>query len=429
MPVKLTKRAVDALPLPARRRWIFDSELRGFLLHLSSTGARTFYARYRTAPGRGAPFAWVKLGDYGAVTVEQARDAAKRVLAAVARGEDPAALRAEHRAAQTLTALAPAFLAGVRARRKPSTATECARLFNRDVLPALGKKRAADLTTADLARLHASMSARPYMANRVLAALGAFGTWCELHGYRRKHTNPAVDVAPYPEHARERFLSGGELARLGAALERAVTIGVPSAPKKRRTPKAGPSAKHRPKSADTPRPANPFAIACLRFLLLSGWRESEARTLRWDALDEARAHAILADTKTGRSIRPLGAAVFAFLDGLPRIEGSPYVFPAGDGRHPRADLSRTWAAVRLAAGLEDVRLHDLRHTAAAMAAAGGLSLPLIGALLGHRNPSTTQKYAHLADDPRRLAADRMAGDVAAALAGTTTRVTSMRQRK
>jgi integrase len=300
-------------------------------------------------------------------------------------------------------------------------------MFDRDVMPVLGTKRAADLTTADLARLHSSMRDRPYMANRVLAALGAFCSWCELHGHRSRHSNPAPDVEPYAEHARERFLSGEEMARLGAALTLAETVGVPPAPSRRRKPKKGKTAKHRPKSADTVRPANPFAIACLRFLLLSGWREAEARTLRWDALDTARGHAILADTKTGRSIRPLGASVFAFLDELPRLEDSPYVFPGAEPGQSIVNLTRTWEAVRLAAKLSDVRLHDLRHTAASVAAAGGLSLPLIGALLGHRNPSTTQKYAHLADDPRRLAADRMAGDVAAALAGTATPVTPLRR--
>jgi integrase len=156
-------------------------------------------------------------------------------------------------------------------------------------------------------------------------------------------------------------------------------------------------------------------IACIRFLLLSGWRESEARTLRWDALDYARGYATLADTKTGRSQRPLGAPVFALLDELPRLAGSPYVFPGIRPDVPLVNLSRTWEAVRIAADLPGVRLHDLRRTAAA----GGLSLLQIGAALGHRNQSTTQKYAHLADDLRRLAADRIASDVAAALAGTT----------
>jgi integrase len=427
MRAKLTKRKLDATPTPRARFRLFDTELPGFLVDLSPSGARTFYVRYRAGTGRAAPIAWVKLGEYGALTVEEARTAARGVLAGVARGENPAQERARERGALTLSALSPAFLADVKARRKPTTAAEYRRMFDRDVVPILGTKRAADLTTADLARLHSSMRDRPYMANRVLAVLGAFCSWCELHGYRPKHSNPAPDVEPYVEHARERFLSGEEMARLGAALTTAETVGVPPAPSRRRKPKKGKTAKHRPRSADKVRPANPFAVACLRFLLLSGWREAEARTLRWDALDAARGHAILVDTKTGRSVRPLGAAVFAFLDELPRLAGSPYVFPSADAGRPIVNLTRTWEAVRLAAQLPDVRLHDLRHTAASVAAAGGLSLPLIGALLGHRNPSTTQKYAHLADDPRRLAADRLAGDMAAALAGTTTNVTPIRQ--
>ncbi|MEO6525431.1 MAG: site-specific integrase [Gemmatimonadaceae bacterium] len=425
---KLTKRLLDATPAPAKRVFLSDSELPGFVAAVSSARTITFYVRYRAnGGGRRAPFRWVTLGRFGVITVDQARVAARNVLSRVAHGEDPARAHAERKAAPTVAELAPLYLADARARRKPTTAREYTRIFDKEILPAFGSRRARDLGPTDLARVHASLSGRPVMANRLMQLLGSFFSWCELHGHRPKHSNPTPDIERYPEQARERFLSGDEIARLGEALDRAERVGVPAAPNRRRKLKEGPKAKHRPKSFNEPRPSNPFHLACIRFLLLSGWRESEARTLRWDALDTERGHAILKDTKSGRSVRPLGAAVFLFLEGLPRLRESPYVFPGASPDVPVINITRTWEAVRLAAKLEGVRLHDLRHTAASIAAAGGLSLPLIGALLGHRHPGTTARYAHLADDPRRLAADRMSADVTAALAGKSTPVISLEQ--
>jgi integrase len=157
------------------------------------------------------------------------------------------------------------------------------------------------------------------------------------------------------------------------------------------------------------------AVAALRFLLLTGWREGEAVSLKWSEVDFSRGVATLQDTKTGRSARHLGAPALALLADLPRLAGSPCVFPGSKPGTSFTDLGRLWDAVRHAAGLEDVRLHDLRHSFASVAAASGLSLPVIGALLGHRGVATTQRYAHLGDDPRKRAADKVAQRVAAAL--------------
>jgi integrase len=166
-----------------------------------------------------------------------------------------------------------------------------------------------------------------------------------------------------------------------------------------------------------PRPANPIAVAALRFLLLSGWRENEALTLRWEFLNVERSHAALPKTKTGRSIRPLGAAVWALFSTLPRVADSPYVFPGAKSNKPLKELKRVWGAVRHAAGLDAVRLHDLRHSHASVGVGDlGLSLPIVAALLGHTKVATTQRYAHLADDPRKRAADAVATRIASLLA-------------
>ena len=211
---------------------------------------------------------------------------------------------------------------------------------------------------------------------------------------------------------------------MGTALTSAETVGMPPAPTRRRKRKTGVTSKHRPKSVDDLKPANLFAVAAIRFLLLSGWREMEALNLRWNEIDTARRVATLPDTKTGRSIRPLGAPALALLDALPRIAESPYVFPGRAPEKPLVEINRVWYAVRLAAGLEDVRLHDLRHSFASAVASSGGSLLIIRALLGHKDTSTTAKYAHLFEDPVKATADATANQISGWLARSSGNVAS-----
>jgi integrase len=249
-----------------------------------------------------------------------------------------------------------------------------------------------------------------------VAVLGAFFTFCDPDGQR---ANPAHKVEPFPERARERYLTPEEVQRLGDALGIAEKTGLPLAPQmaKHRKRAKGRTAKHRPKSADALKPANPYMVAAIRFLLFSGWRENEALTLKWSDLDKRRGTATLGDTKIGRSVRHLGAPVWALLDELPVVPDNPHVFVGrGKGAHLK-DLSIVWCGVRHAAGLDDVRLHDLRHSFASTIASSGGSLLLIGKLLGHKNPRTTARYSHLFDDPVRATADATAAQLAGWLEG------------
>lgn len=411
MATKLTKRTVDALPPRLVRYDVYDTELPGFVVRVTTDGMKTFSVIYRAGSGRSAPKRRVTLGRYGALTVEQARQFARQTLAEVARGADPAIQRAHAKEAPTVAALGVDYLDEVRDRRKPTTAHEYARQWNKHVLPAFGNKRVAEVTPADVARLHRSMRDTPYQANRVLALLGSYFTYAERQGVRSRHTNPAYDVDPYKEESRERYLTAAEIARLGDALTRAEREGIPAAPNRRRKRKTGPTAKHRPKTADKPTPANPFAVSAIRFLLLTGWREREALNLKWAEIDLVRGVATLSDTKTGKSVRVIGAPARLLLSGLPQIEESPYVFPGRTKDRPLIEINRVWYAVRHAAKLDDVRLHDLRHSFASVSASSGGSLLIIGKLLGHRETATTAKYAHLFDDPVKAAADATAGQL------------------
>jgi integrase len=403
MGVKITKKLVTSIQPNGKRFEVFDAELPGFSLRVTAAGVKTFAVSYRAGPGRGAPKRRITLGRYGPVTPDAAREEARQILAAVARGEDPAEDRDRDKAAPTLGDLAVEWLEDVKARRKPRTLESYTWLWNDCIKPALGKYRVQDVTTQHVAAMHRKLRPTPYKANRALAVVGVLFTYAERQGLRPKHSNPAHELAPYPERSRERYLTPDEFTRLLAVLERAEREGVPPAPNRTKPAATGATAKHRPKSADTLKPANPWAIAAIRFLALTGWREREALSLRWADIDLARNVALLPDTKTGRSPRPVGAAAVALLDSLPRA--GQYVFP---GRKPKShltEINRVWYAVRHAARLDDVRLHDLRHSFASVIASAGGSLLFIAKLLGHKDHTSAAKYSHLLDDPVRAIAD------------------------
>jgi integrase len=432
MLAKLTKRTVEAVRCSAADVFVWDTELKGFGLKVTPKDRRVFLAQY-WAPALHRVRRRVTIGEFGTLTVDQARDAAQRILGRVANGDDPAADATEGRRAAkeaTVAVVSAEYLDEIHAKVKPRTASEYARLFKVYIVPTLGRKPVAHVTLRDVSALHSAKRKQPYQANRVLNLLGSFLHWAEMRGYRARNTNPCRDVPKYPERERERFLSAEEIGKLGAALVTAEASGLPPAPPLKRKPSRPEKAKHRPKSADTPIPANPFAVAAIRFLLFTGWREQEALTLKWADVDMKRGAATLLNTKTGKSHRPIGAPAVALLAALPRLDRSPYVFPGAREGRPLREIKRVWTAARHAAGLSGVRLHDLRHTVASFSMGSGHSLFLTGKLLGHTRSETTQRYAHLADDARKAAADTVSGALAAALDGTTkARVLPMRAMK
>jgi integrase len=200
--------------------------------------------------------------------------------------------------------------------------------------------------------------------------------------------NPARGVKRFPDRKSERFLSPAELAKLGAALASMESEGV-----------------------------NSTAIAVIRLLAFTGARKSEITNLRWGEVDFERLCLRLGDSKSGQKVIPLGAPAVQILNSLERSGDTSFVFPAFSGQGLFQGVDKVWRRARFRAGFPELRLHDLRHSYASMGLASGNALPVIGALLGHSDVKTTARYAHLADDPVKAAADRISDSIAIAMSG------------
>ena len=409
---RITKRIVDNLRPRAKEYAIWDSKLPGVGVRVRPSGAMSYVVVYRAGPGRGAPVRRFTIANVGKCTPEAARTRAKAILGEVAHGQDPAGQKATERGTLTVAALADRFMAEhVEQKRKPSTAAFYRHLLEKAIKPELGAIKADKVTRGQVARLHGKLKATPFQANRILAVIGSMYAFAGRGGIVPEGMNPARRIEQFREHRRERFLTSVELERLGSAIREAETQGIAWT-----VDEAKPTAKHLAKPTNRFTTIDPFAAAAIRLLLFTGCRLREILRLRWEHVDLERGLLLLADSKTGRKTVILNAPALAVLTGLDGV--GPYVIPGSCPEKPRADLKRPWEAVVRRAGLEGVRLHDLRHTYASFGAGSGLGLPIIGKLLGHTQASTTQRYAHLDADPLRRASEAIGRRIAAALEGT-----------
>lgn len=408
---RVTKRAVDALQCPAGkdRNFLWDDALAGFGVAVFPTGRKVYVAQYRK-DGRSRR---VAIGEHGRLTPDQARSQAKVILGAVETGVDPIEERRAARAVRTFAEVSDDFMRShVATKRKGRTAVTYEGLLRLHILPAIGAKRVVDVRRADVARLHSHMVESPGAGNRAIALVSAIWNWAARREEVDFAANPAKGLERNREQRMERFLTSDELARLGDALRLAETEGLPWD-----VDEAGPKAKHLAKPENRRRLLDPFAVAALRLLILTGARLREVLDAQWSQVDLERGVIFLADSKTGKKPVYLSAAAQAVLASLPRIKGNPHIIAGAKDGAPRADLKKPWAAVCRAAGLQGVRLHDLRHSFASFGAGASLGLPIIGKLLGHTQAATTQRYAHLDADPLRRAVDTIGATIAAAMDG------------
>lgn len=380
---KLTKRTVDAAK---RGETVWDGDIPGFGLRVSKGGAKSYVLKYRRAGVQ----RWVTIGRHGApFTPATARQEAQRLIAELLDGKDPANEKAQKREAASLSSFAERYLKEYsELHKKASSAREEKRLLEKIILPQLGRLRVGEIERADIARVHRSLKDTPYQANRCLALLSHMFNIAQDWGVRADTPNPCLRIKRYDEEPRERFLSQEELSKLGNALNQAET-------------------------ADE----SLYVTNAIRLLVFTGARLNEILTLKWDDVDLEARLLRLSDSKTGKKSIALAAPATEILTNLPRMQNNPFVICGRNAGEHLVNLQKPWRRIRKMASLEDVRIHDLRHSFASFGAAGGMSLPLIGSLLGHTQAQTTQRYAHLADDPRLAAANAIASQIAANLNG------------
>jgi integrase len=407
MAEKLTDKLVRTLAFPAAgNRITYDGEVKGFGIRITSAGAKAFILNYRAA-GRERR---ITIGSFPDWSVQAARDEAKGLKRRIDVGEDPMGNRHADRAAPTMNDLADRFDEEHLAKRRPATQADYRSILRLYVRPQFGTMKVADVRHTDIERLHHRISkTAPYRANRTVAVLSKMLALAVK--WEMRTDNPARGIERAPEEKRERYLSPAEIGRLAEVL-----------------------LTHKEKTT-----AN-----AIRLLLLTGARRGEMLSARWSEFDLQAGVWIKpsAHTKTKKEHRvPLSAPALLLLTEM-RAEAdkevkrggkAEFVFPGVGEERPLQEIKRAWLSICRTAGLAEqvekteakgkvvkgvdgkpvmvwqstVRIHDLRHTYASILASAGLSLPVIGALLGHTQSQTTQRYAHLMDDPLRAATERV----------------------
>lgn len=411
--VKLTKRGVDGIGKVDRATYFYDADLPGFFLRVQPTGTKVWGVEYRAGTGRGSPTRRITIATFGKLTPDEARAAARKLLADVTHGEDPAAQKAAKAKEMTLAALVDLYedegcfvQRGVRqgepmkARTKQYT---LARLRHH-VVPLLGRKRVTEVGAGDIERFvrdvaagktakdektgpHARVIVRggDGAARKVVRDLSAVFSFAHRRGIIPANPCDAAAVRK-TDNKRDRFLLLEEVQRLGEAFDALEQEG-----------------------------ANPKALNIARLWALTGCRRDEIAALQWSEVDFDHGMLVLADSKTGRSVRPLGAAALTLLTAIGCDPSSPYVFPAERGEGHYQGAKRIWPKVIERAKLPGVTPHVLRHTMGSTAVSTGEALALTGAILGHANARSTSIYAHVQNDPSKRAADRVSRKIANAL--------------
>ena len=377
----ISRRTVEALPVGEQETVFWDRELSGFGVRVYPSGSKVYLVQTR-AGGRSRR---VTIGRHGIVSAEQARRKAAMLIAGIKAGEEPGRNGDASGAGPTLTEVGERYLREhVAVRCKPTTAGAYRHALNRFLLPAFGSLPLGAIGRDQVASLHYRLHKTPTMANQVVDTLSRLFVMAEAWGLAPEGGNPCRFVKKYRKRSCERFLSEQEFRRLGRVLSEIEAEGKLSA----------------------------SGIAAFRLLMLTGCRRNEILTLRWEDVDLEAGELRLRDAKTGARQVALSPAARKVLAALPRLPDNPWVITGSRAGGRLANLNAQWVVVRKRAGLEDVRIHDLRHSFASRALALGESLTMIGKLLGHRQVQTTARYAHLARESVKTSAARVAQSIA-----------------
>jgi integrase len=403
------KRTMDAIEPVDKPTIFYDSDLTGFCLKVLPSGAKRWCVEYRSgAGGRSVGKTRMVLKSTSTMTPDQARESAKKILASVALGQDPARKRSTERAMPTFAEFGERYLTEeAETKLKPRTVVNYRIYLRKHAVPVVGTRKLDALDSADVAKLHRKIGkTKPMTANRVAEFVGSVYRYAAVCGLVAKGHNPASHVQAFREQRRERSLSSAELGRLGDAIREAETVGIRWV-----VDEDQPNAKHIPKNGRTK--IGPHVAAAFRLLVLTGARLREILELKWEYVDLQRGLLLLPDSKTGQKAIILNAPALDILNKLPKVDS--YVIASDIEGQPRHDLNKPWKLISTRSELTGVRLHDLRHTHASYGAGAGFGLPIIGKLLGHSQPATTARYAHLDNDPLRRASEQIAQTIASAM--------------
>ena len=380
----ISRHTVERLATENREAVFWDRDLSGFGVRVYPSGAKVYVVQTRA----GGKSRRITIGRHGLVSAEQARRKAAMVIASIKAGQDPGrngSLPATA-AGPTLAEVAERYMREhVAVRCKPATASGYRNALDKVLLPTFGSVPLGRIGRDQVATLHYRLHNTPAMANRVIETLSRLFHMADAWGIAPEGGNPCRFVEKYPERSCERFLSEREFRRLGRVLGELEAEGRVS----------------------------PSAAAAFRLLMLTGCRRNEILTLRWEDVDLDVGELRLRDAKTGPRSVALSPVARKVLAALPRLPDNPWVIAGARRGSHFSNLNGRWLVVRARAGLEDVRIHDLRHSFASRALALGESLTMIGKLLGHRKVQTTARYAHLARESVKMSAARVSESIAA----------------
>ena len=359
---------------------LWDETVSGLGLRIGPSGQRSFFLRRKLPTGKVRS---VTLGSADRMSVAEARREARRVLATLL--DVPEEGRGPRHPGRPMAEFAEEFLERYARHWKPATLESSAYALRKHILPALGHLAVDEIAVEHIRDWFASMADRPGTANRSMPVLSVMMRMAELWGYRPHNSNPCRNTRRYRMKPMERFLTADEMARLNAVLNR--------------------DEFHCPRE-----------VAAIRLLLLTCCRYGEVVNLQWDWIRDKRI--LLPDTKSGPRTVWLSSTARAVIDAIPRYgDDCCLLFPSRPPDRPTTMVPHHWARIRREAGLDGLRLHDLRHNWASVAAMNGVDMVTIAKLLGHALVETTERYAHLSDRSVADAADRVSSRIQAALTG------------
>jgi len=362
----LTKSFIDKIEPQDKDYLVWDNKISGFGIKVTPTGRKVYILKYRNKENRQRK---PNIGVHGNITCEEARDIAIKWQGIIADGHDPSEDRQELRHSMSISELCDKFLEEYSKVYKKPRSIELDELYiNKHIKPSLGRLKVISLDKKDLIKLHSELKSTPTTANRVITLLSKILNLAEDWGIRPHNSNPVGSVKKYKEERKEKYLNNEEISRLFKTLD----------------------------DLDHEKRESIYFTNMIRLLMLTGARLSEIQHAKWEWVDFKNSIISLPDSKTGKKIIHLSPAAIDVLKNTPKIDKNPYIIVGAVKGSSLNAAQKPWRRVRKIAQLDDVRIHDLRHTFASICVAQGMSLQMVAKLLGHTQTSTSERYAHLA---------------------------------